>query len=92
MRRLGVTGRLPGERKEFIGMTTTVEQRLDRIERMLEQLLRQSGTEAPPVQSGFSSPDAARLNALARRDRSAAIAEAKRLSREYTARKKRRNT
>ena len=57
-----------------------IEARLERIESMLARLV---GQQEPAPPAGMS-PDAARLISLARHDREAAIAEAKRLAREHT--------
>ena len=63
---------------------TDVERRLDRIESLLEQLLQQSGClSSPSIPDGVGQSQA-RLMALARQDRAAAIEEARRLSRQAT--------
>ena len=71
---------------------TDLERRLDRIESLLQQLLQQSGgVPSPPIPDGVGH-NQARLMALARQDRAAAIAEARRLSRQATqANRKRRS-
>ncbi len=60
---------------------TDIERRLERIESLLERLLKQSGcSTSPPIPDGISH-GSARIMALARHDRDAAIKEARRLSR-----------
>ncbi len=70
---------------------TDIERRLDRIESLLERLLQQSGSIAPPIPEGVSH-GSARIMALARHDRDAAIKEARRLSRLATEANRKRRT
>jgi len=66
-----------------------IEQRLERIETMLEQIMRLMGSVSAPLEPHGINNQAANLIALARRNPADAIAEAKRLSRLETARRRR---
>ena len=65
-----------------------INERLARIEELLERLLQQAGrNQSPPVPEGVGHGPA-KLMALARQDPRAAIEEARRLSRLETARRR----
>ena len=67
---------------------TDIERRLERIEALLEHMSRQLGcVQSPPIPDVVSQ-GTARIMALARQDREAAIQEAKRLSRMDTIRRR----